>query len=279
MHLIMFLLALVLAFGLRLVELESSPSWSRRWNRTLRQFLFSPLLLLMTAIAIVCMGPQGQMVRWWEGWGSYILAVGFVSVAIGLGVKRWIEAGRSLQQIHHCPQTQLHGHTARLIASPTPYIAQIGLWQPELIISQGLLQLLDGQHLEVVFVHEQGHYQYRDTFWFFWLGWLRRLTSWLPQTEALWQELLVLRELRADRWAAQRVDPLLLAEALLSVVSASQVEPDWCAALSSAMVRNRLDERITALLEETEVPLQFEWRSWIWLFLVLVPLFAIPFHH
>ena len=141
-----------------------------------------------------------------------------------------------------------------------------------------MLQSLDPAHLKVVLVHEQGHLHYRDTFWFFWLGWLRRLTSWLPQTESLWQELLILRELRADRWAAQHVDRLLLAEALLSVVSAPQIQPEnVCALFSSAVVRNRLNERINALLEP-ELSSNLEGRSW-WLLLVLLPLIVILFHH
>ena len=56
-------------------------------------------------------------------------------------------------------------------------------------------------------------------FGFFWWGWLRRLTEWLPHSKELWQELLLLRELRADQWAAQQVDPLVLAESLLLMVN------------------------------------------------------------
>jgi Zn-dependent protease with chaperone function len=48
--------------------------------------------------------------------------------------------------------------------------------------------------------HEQAHAHYRDTFWFFWLN---VLTSWLPHTEALWQEILFLREIRADEKAKE----------------------------------------------------------------------------
>jgi Zn-dependent protease with chaperone function len=93
------------------------------------------------------------------------------------------------------------GEHSRVLDNPIPFSALIGFWQPELIVSQGLLNTLDQDHLEAVFKHEQGHYYYRDTFWFFWLGWVRSISAWLPNTEALWQELLLLREMRADRWA------------------------------------------------------------------------------
>ena len=276
-HLIMLLSALTLAWGIRQTAIISTGCWSERWYCTLGWFLFSPLLLCTTAFALVYMGPCMQMALWWEGWGSYMIAITFLAAAIVLGLSLTVEALRSRQQVRRYPQLELHGKTTRLIESPTPYVAQIGFWQPELVVSQGLLRSLDPAHLEVVLVHEQGHLHYRDTFWFFWLGWLRRLTAWLPQTEALWQELLILRELRADRWAAQQVDSLLLAEALLSVVSAPQIQPEtFCASFSSAVVRNRLNERINALLEP-EVLSGSEGRSW-WLLLVLLPLIVIPFH-
>ncbi len=277
-HLILLLSALAVAWGLRQTAPIPTGRWSDRWQTTLGWFLFSPLLLSTTTFALIYMGPCHQMTLWWEGWGSYAIAISFLTAAIGLGLSLTISAQRSLHQVRRYPTLELHGKTARLIAIPTPYVAQIGFWKPELVVSQGLLDSLDSAHLEVVLVHEQGHLHYRDTFWFFWLGWLRRLTVWLPQTEALWQELLILRELRADRWAAQQVDQLLLAEALLSVVSAPQMQPEnVCASFSSAVVRNRLTERITALLEP-ESASHSDWRSWLWLLLGLLPLIVVPFH-
>ena len=284
-HLIMLLLAVIFACGVRQTATIPTGGLSEhlryrepaRWHRTLGWFLFSPLLLCTTALALAYMGPCMQMALWWEGWGSYTIAIFFLATAIVLGLSLTIEARRSLHQVRRYPQLELHGKTTRLIEIPTPYVAQIGFWEPELVVSQGLLDSLDSAHLEVVLVHEQGHLHYRDTFWFFWLGWLRRLTAWLPQTEALWQELLILRELRADRWAAQHVDSLLLAEALLSVVSAPQMQSEnFCASFSSAVVRNRLNERINALLEP-DLSSDLEGRSW-WLLLVLLPLLVIPFH-
>ena len=277
-HLILLLSALTLAGGVRQSAILPTGSWSDRWQRTLGWFLFSPLLLCATAFALAYMGPCVKMALWWEGWGSYAIALTFLAAAIGLGLSLTIAGLRSLHQVRRYPLLSLHGKPTRLIDVSTPYVAQIGFWQPELMVSQGLLNSLDSAHLEVVLVHEQGHLHYRDTFWFFWLGWLRRLTAWLPQTEALWQELLILRELRADRWAAQQVDPFLLAEALLLVVSAPQIQPEnVCASFSSAVVKNRLAERITALLEpESSSPVNG--RSWLWLLLVLLPLMVVPFH-
>lgn len=287
MHLIMLLTALVLAWCLRSTDSETTGCWRERWQRTLKQFLLPPLLLLTTAIAIIWMGPHGQMVWRWEGWFSYGLALGFWVWTIVIGLKLAWESWCLYQWVRGQPTTVLNGLTARLLDLPTLDIAQIGFWQPELVISRPLLTVLDEPHLEAVLLHEQAHHYYRDTFWFFWLGWLRRLASGLPQTGRLWQELLILREIRADRWAAQRTDNLLLAEALLVVVShPSALTEDYCAAFSrvvppltgAAPRKDRLNQRIEALLTEPELSNDVGCWSWIWLGLPLLPLLAIPFH-
>jgi hypothetical protein len=225
------------------------------------------------------MGPQGQMVCWWEGWASYGVAIGFFIVAISLWVKLALAGWRSLRQVQQYPQVLVQGNSGRLLRTETPFIAQVGFWQPELVVSEGLLSTLDAAHLEAVLIHEQAHLNQRDTFWFFWLGWLRCLTNWLPNTQMLWQELLILRELRADQQAAQQVDGLLLAEALLTVVSTPMMQPDsFCAAFSAAMVRDRLTERIDALLFGSDSYEPASPLSWTFLLLSLLPLFVIPFH-
>jgi Zn-dependent protease with chaperone function len=276
----MILAALGLTWLLRLGCKCSTETWSDRYSRALLLFLFPPLLLMMTGLAVLCMGPQGQMVGLRAGWFSYLLTLGFLGVA---GVKclklAWLGC-RSVQQARTYPSRDLGITKGRVLDTPVLFSALIGFWQPELVVSQGLLNTLDNAHFDAVIAHEQAHYYYRDTFWFFWLGWVRDCTAWLPNTESLWQELLLLRELRADCRAAQQVDPLLLAESLLRVVSDLSKMPseNFCAAFSAVAQRNRLTERIDALLAEPEATPQLNLWSWAWLLLTFLPLAAIPFH-
>jgi len=280
MHLIILLSALTFAWVIRLKRIPSNGTWEQRWRRSLGQFLFSPLLLLMTAIALLCMGPRGQMVRWWEGWLSYGLAIAFLSVAAGLAVKLLLDGWQSLRQVRSYQQLNVQNNPARLLPTTIPFIAQVGFWRSELVISQGLLDTFDAEHLEAVLTHEQAHHHYRDTFWFVWLGWLRRITVWLPHTEGLWQELLLLREHRADRWASQTIEPLLLAESLLQMVSAPDLySENFCAAFSSATPQTRLEERIDVLLSEPEPVQPANLWVWAWLLFVLLPLMSVPFHY
>ena len=287
MHLLIILGALVCAFGVRgwgwvsPADLQLSSDWQRRWQTALIVFLWPPVLLLMSAIAILWMGPQGQMVWGLGGWWSYGLAVGFVVWAVWCGLQLTVAAWRSVQQLRHCPSLELEGETGRYLETSIPFAAQVGFWQPELVVSQGLLDCLAPDQLEAVLIHEQAHRQYRDTFWFLGLGWLRQLTLWLPHTEALWQELLLLRELRADAWAAQRVDGLVLAESLFLLVNTPELEAEpFCAAFSAAAPQTRLMERVDALLSGPQPPPpQFSWRLWCWFCLALLPLVTVPFHY
>lgn len=285
---------------------SSAAAWDSRWHRALTAFVMPPLLLLTTAVAIVAMGERSCHA--WEGWLTYGISFLFVSFAVGLWGQLLGRVHRMRQQVVYCPQRVLHvdsqPHTplslgtvlAKVLTVPEIFSAQVGLWSSDLVVSEGLLRQLDAEHLEAVLAHEAGHAYYRDTFWFFWLGGLRQLTSWLPYSEALWQELLLLREIRADRWAAQRVDPLVLAESLMAVISAPLMPTEAvCANFSCAAPRSRLAQRVEALLysdgtvaEEAAVggaavsmSSSFALLSGLWLgvAVAMTPLLTIPFHH
>ncbi|PSB33359.1 M56 family metallopeptidase [Chlorogloea sp. CCALA 695] len=281
MHLIMILTALGVAGLWRYkYPFYSQGSWNQRWHQVLSLFALPPLLLTMTGVAVLYMGADEEPMLWqWQGRFSYLIVSGMLGFAAISLLKLAYQSWQTQQIVRTCPQITLLGKRSRVVANPLPFSALVGFWQPELIVTEGLLTTLDNEHLEAVLHHEQGHYYYRDTFWFFWLGWARSYTAWLPHTEQLWQELLLLREIRADFWAAQQVDPLLLAESLLQVVSTVSVPPDsCCAAFSCAAVRDRTSIRIDALLAPESVASATNLWFWSWLVLAFLPLVAVPFH-
>lgn len=285
MHLQMIGLAGMIAISCRSLgrPTDQSDRWQLRWHRALLAFVVPPLLLLATAVAVVTMGTSTAYA--WEGLLSYGLALSFVIVAMGRWIQLGLQALKTRREVRRYPQRLIETPTGRTLGRvmdvPAVFSAQIGLWTSDLVVSQGLLAHLDSEHLEAVLAHESGHAHYRDTFWFFWLGGLRRLTGWLPYTEALWQELLLLREVRADRWAARSVDTLVLAESLMSVITAPLMETEAvCAGFSCAAPRSRLAQRVDALLE-SNVQASFGIAPWQWipLSLALSPLLTIPFHY
>ena len=284
MHLMILILAVGVAWLLRALVPALSPESEFSWQKSLFFFVFPPILLLMTALAVFSMGYQGMMFGLKASWLSYSLAIAFLLWSLGLGLYRLGQATRSIQRIQHYPQGFTQNQPTRILDIPFPYSAQIGLWNPELVISQGLLDSLDEEHLQAVLAHENAHYYYRDTFWFFCLGWLREISFWLPQTEQLWQELLFMREVRADKKAAQQVDPLLLAESLMLVAKNMQevtIFPNFeaiCAAFNHQ--DNRLVSRINYLIEPPDTLLiENNFLNWVLLGLAFVPLILIPLHY
>ncbi|MBK1987392.1 M56 family metallopeptidase [Sphaerospermopsis aphanizomenoides BCCUSP55] len=278
MHILMILTAVTIAYSLRYFANIPTGNWHLRWQQSLFLFLFPPLLLFMTATAVVCMGTQGKMGGMYTGSFSYLLSLIFLGFFNILGIKLAFQGWKSVKSARECPQINLIGKQVRLLQTGALFAGQMGFWQPELVVSQGLLETLSPDHLESVFAHEQGHYHYRDTFWFFWLGWVRSCTAWLPNTEPLWQELLMLRELRADSYAASQVDPLILAESLLLVVSSQPLTSEvCCAALGSSGV-DRLEQRINALLTPPEPNSERQLQSWHIFLFAFLPLITVVFH-
>ena len=279
MHFIMILTALALAWGLRLIPISIEGDWESRWQRSLFCFLFPPLIIVTTVLAILLMGARGKMLGLEASEFSYWLGFAFIFSLVFHLCKLGYQAWLSLQKVMTYPEQLLQEKQVRLIDIDLPYIAQIGFWQPQLVVSKGLLSILDSSQLEAVLAHEQAHLYYRDTFYFFWLGWLRTCTSWLHNTEALWEELLLLREIRADLKAAKTVDALTLAESLLTVAQTS-LQPSFCfeAGFSLPLQANRLAQRVDALVSDATLPNSPNLIYWSWLLLLFIPWATIPFH-
>ncbi|BBA79989.1 peptidase M56 BlaR1 [cyanobacterium endosymbiont of Rhopalodia gibberula] len=283
MHLLMIVVALILAWSVRLCTPLSHIPWTTRWQRSLFSFVFSPLLLLMTAIAVMVMGCHGKMLGWQSGWYGYLFAIGFLIFTATSIIKLAFQGWQSIQTTNNYPQKTIEGKTVRLLETSFPYSAQVGFWNSKLVISQGLLDTLDKEHLSAVVAHEEAHTQYRDTFWFFILGWLGYISPWLPNTDELWQDLLLLREIRADRRASQQVDPLLIAESLVIVaqkihtISENMTTGIMEVAFHDKAISGRINERIDALLSESKNPIDTSWKLSC-ILLTLAPLILIPFH-
>ena len=280
MHLILIFLALGLAISLRCLDFFISTLWLVRWQRSLLLFISSPLLLIATAIAVICMGPQGEMLGLSSGWISYILAWSFCGWASILGLVLAYKGWKSVQKINDYPQINIKDKSVFLLDNPILFSAQIGFWHSKLVVSKGLIEKLNSDQLDAVLNHEQAHDYYRDTFWFFWLGWLGKIVPFLQNTKVLWDELLTLREMRADQWAKKQVDGLLLAETLLLMVSDRFTQETNCyAAFSCTTPPNHLTERIDALLGEADFSMQENnCCFWIWILLNFFPLITMLFH-
>jgi Zn-dependent protease with chaperone function len=280
MHGLFFILAITSAIGLRLLwQSRSHDSWNQRWIAAMFTFSLPPTLLITSAIALLWMGPYGMGISRWEGWGTYGSAIGFLLLMVAIAVHQSYQAIQELAELRTYPTQKLTETIVRILPIDLPFIAQVGFWNPEIVLSEGILQALSPEQLQAVLAHEKAHAIYHDTFWFFGFGVVRRLTFWLPHTDGLWQELLLLRELRADRMAAQTSDPLVLAEALVTLVRSPMVQSDWSATLHPQLLDDRFSERIDAILAaEPLVPIP-GWLMGAIVFAGILPLMMVPFHH
>ena len=280
MHLLATLAVIIIAWSIRCQPVSSSATWYERWYEALFRLLFPSLLILSTSVAVLYMGCHGAMLGIKAGsWGCGI-AGSLIMLAFCCLIKLVYQSYRSIAKLAICPKQSIDNKTVRLIDIEIPYSAQIGFWHPQLVLSSGLIKSLDKEHLKAVLAHEQAHLHYRDTFWFFWLGWMRSFSCWLPNSEALWQELLLLRELRADNKAAQEVDFLLLAESLLTVAQVPfQPNVALSANFNDRNLGDRLNERIDFLLEEKTFNSTNHWQNISWICLLCLPLLTIPFHY
>lgn len=278
MHLGILFMAVAIAIFIRLCWFRTSGTWADRWQRTLGAFLLPPILVLTTSLTVLGMGHHGTMLRHSVGWLGCHFALGFLGFAGILLVYLFGQQWRSLQQVCSLKAVDVSGKTGRVLETPDLFAAQVGIWKSELVVSRGLLKSLSTEQLEAVLSHEEAHGYYRDTFFFFWLNWMRRFTFWLPRTESLWQDLLLLRELRADQWAAQRVDALTLAETLLFVVRSASTTPNHhCAAFCDTASSTRLEERINFLLTQPEVT-QSRYQLWVWVLPATLPMLTTLLH-
>ena len=280
MHLLALVTVIIIALSIRLQSVSGEGTWFERWYRALFLLLFPALLTLVTAISVLYMGCHGAMLGIKAGsWGCGLAGI-LVLYAVGCSIALIFQSHRSIANLAAYPQQALGDKLVRLIDLELPYSAQIGFWNPQMVVSNGLINSLDKEHLDAVLAHERAHLYYRDTFWFFWLGWMRSFTSWLPNTEILWQELLLLRELRADRKAAEEVDFLILAESLLAVAQAPLKSSLAASAnFNDYRLGDRLNERINFLLEDKTPDSVNHWRNLSWIWLLCLPLLTIPFHY
>ncbi len=240
-------------------------------------FLLPPLLLFSTTIVVLLMGYEGQMWMMAAGWSGFVIALVYACFAVFTLLHQVIDLHRSVHKVKQLPlqvyQLQEGQINFRLLDHHLPFAGLVGWLQPQLVLSQGLLDLLDQEHLAAVIYHEEAHRFYEDCFWFFWLGYLKRVTFFLPRSEELWQALLLEREIRADRKAAETIDPLCIAESLVAIITQGNK-----LTFAEAVAFSPLEQRIEALLSPQNPPLQFP-EILFSIFLSLLPLFYLPFHN
>jgi Zn-dependent protease with chaperone function len=290
MHSSLMVLAIVVATAWRWRWRRCDGPWSVCWESALSAFCLPPLMLVLTAAAVLSMGHHGTMMGQVVSPVGCWVSLGILSFAAGVLAYALSQAVRTVWRMRQYAVVSLpQGSQARCVPIDLPLAAQVGLWRSSLLVSRGWLEQLTAIEQQAMLAHEQAHADHRDPFWFFWLGVVRRFTSWLPNTEPLWEELLLLRELRADRQAARTSDPLVLAELLVKLARQMALatyplsSKHWLetgVGFNQALSLTRLEQRVNALVDPGTEGKPSEQRQvrLAWLMVVMLPL-AVTWLH
>jgi Zn-dependent protease with chaperone function len=142
--------------------------------------------------------------------------------------------------------------------APGPMILCVGLRRPRLLVSAGLLELLDEGELRAAVAHELSHVHRHDVLASWLLLGLRVLQAFNPVAQVLGRSLAWETELRADadavRWTGR---PAALASALLKVFGTPTPPPMGGIGLSARLQRARafgIEARCRLLLAPPEDP-------------------------
>lgn len=269
-----------------LVQALPYDPWPRRWMVTLGVFCLPPLMLLVAAVTVLVMGHHGTMM----GRGVSPLGCWLGLAILAWGVTVAAEAVvRALYSQWRWRQYDLielpDGGQARCLETPLPVVAQVGLGRSSLIVSRGWLDQLTPSEQRATLAHEQAHADHHDPLGFLILGMVRRFSLWLPHTQSLWEDLLLLREIRADQAAARHSDPLLLAELLVKLsrqisLACQEPAPEAWVSFNPGSSPQRLELRVRALINPNppSPPLTPGLSLVVWLTVATLPLATLGLH-
>lgn len=252
---------LFMAFGsfLALDSLQHLRNWTQR--RMIQCFMLAaPLLCLIIAIGTLCV----LGARSWNTPVSFVLLF-IVLGALGLGLVRLALMARfiarqqgatdqRLQVLAERLAQRLHAPRPRvmLCSNECPLALTYGLFRPAILLSTGMLDLLDSREREAVLAHELEHIARRD-YLVTWLATvLRDAFFYLPTSHIAYRQLQDEKELACDDLVVSATHrPLALASALAKVWLRA-VEPPRLSRLSAAQYIEgagaSLKERIERLL-------------------------------
>lgn len=141
-----------------------------------------------------------------------------------------------------------------LLRSPSPgfYCCAFGLRRPYLLVSRGLLEGLDDEHLEAVLAHELAHFSRRDQYLNLLIMALRSFLFFNPLVHLLCRAISQEQEMACDAMAIRMGQkPVTYVQSLLTVCRQGPMTPAlWEPASSGFLSRSgAVRRRVTAVLE------------------------------
>ena len=113
----------------------------------------------------------------------------------------------------------------RISLDSRPWALAAGLSRPQIVVSSGLVALLDDEELDAVLCHELLHISRRDLWWTLICGVLRDLTWFLPTTRIFYRAMREEQEIACDDRLVGASRRLALASALVRVRQMTRTRP------------------------------------------------------
>ncbi|MDN4620259.1 M56 family metallopeptidase [Paenibacillus sp. PsM32] len=206
--------------------------------------------------------------RWMEaqGWFSVAhLLRGLVLCTfvlyIGYGLDQWAGSYRayryfrSLQDVQQSAQYNAiyskNKELLMIIRCSQPVALTMGIFRRRIILSDGLLRMLDKHEQEAVVHHEMFHYQQRDPLTTFLLGQFALALWFLPILKNITLHYKISREILADSYAVHRLGtPVGLGGALLKLIHRQHSRsPQPFRMIYSSFAETSLNYRIHRIIE------------------------------
>lgn len=184
---------------------------------------------------------------------------------------QWIQTARLKKQLEryrdHKLTAEINQDFAKnteeimVLSHPIPLAITIGLFQPCIIITTGLIRLLDSDELQAVLYHEMFHKKSRDPLRAFVLSLGASMFRYIPIQNWLHQKYRAIQEVLADDFAiTQQETTVHLGGALLKMLKAGRVESMTGTYVSFA--DTAVHERIECIMDpERVMPLCLPYRK------------------
>ena len=135
----------------------------------------------------------------------------------------------------------------RLAPSAEPLACSLGIFNPTVVLSSGLVAMLDDQECEAVLAHELAHLKQKDHLVGFLVAWLRDGLFYMPTAREAWDRYRHDREIDCDALSATATGrPAALASALFKVSAGHVGDP--CQVAHFGPESSQLETRLAHLL-------------------------------
>ncbi|MGO4271059.1 M56 family metallopeptidase [Paenibacillus sp. TAF58] len=188
-------------------------------------------------------------------------AILWISVRHFLGSTKAMKLVEMYQDPHLSEQYrdkfQLGEGQLQISSYKAPLAMTIGLWKPRMILSSGLMDMLEPKELRAVIEHEKCHMRHRDPLAIFLLSMISKSMWYIPIFAWMADKYPIMIELRADKYAiTQMKQSTHLGSALLKLLK--QAPTPYVSLSHASFAETSMNVRIMHILDP-QMTISFKW--------------------